>query len=129
MEFESVILLVVEDEPAIQLFLEDTLQDAGFSVRVACQGDEAISLLDGADFAPVGVVTDIRLGKGLKGWDVARHARELHPEIAIVYVTGDSAADWQAYGVPKSVLLPKPFAGAQLVTAVATLLNEQTSSL
>lgn len=124
-----VLLLVVEDEPAIQILIETVLEDAGFAVRIATFGQEAIAILDEEGVQPVGLITDIRLGTGIKGWEVARHARERHPEIAVVYVTADSAADWAAYGVPKSQLLPKPFANAQLVTAMTTLLNEQASSI
>lgn len=124
-----VLLLVVEDEPAIQMLIEAVLEDAGFAVRTAGFGQEAVDILDDSTVQPVGLITDVRLGAGIKGWDVARHARERHPEIAVVYVTGDSAADWAAYGVPKSLLLPKPFANAQLVTAMTTLLNEQATSV
>ncbi|MBB5713203.1 response regulator [Sphingomonas aerophila] len=124
-----ILLLVVEDEPAIQILMEDVLKDAGFAVRVATFGEEAVSILDDDSVRPVGLITDVRLGQGIIGWDVARHARERHAEIAVVYVTGDSAADWAAYGVPKSLLLPKPFANAQLVAAITTLLNEQATSL
>jgi hypothetical protein len=37
---------------------------------------------------------------------------------------GCDADEWSVQGVPKSILLSKPFAPAQLVTAVAQLLNE-----
>jgi hypothetical protein len=40
-------------------------------------------------------------------------------------MTGAAAAEWPAEGVPKSILLEKPFVPAQLVTAVAQLLNKQ----
>lgn len=70
-----------------------------------------------------GVITDIRLGDGPSGWDVARQARYQFPKIAVVYMTGDSAADWTAQGVPNSVLLQKPFAYAQMIAAISTLLN------
>lgn len=123
------LLLVVEDEPAILLHMECVLEDAGFEVLVAAVGNEAIGVLDDAGTSPACLVTDIRLGRGMKGWDVARHAREKHPEIAVVYITGDSGADWAAYGVPKSLLVQKPFAGAQLVAAVTTLLNEQATAV
>jgi CheY-like chemotaxis protein len=129
MKMPSPVLLVVEDEPAIQMLIEAVLEEAGFEVRVATFGEEAIGTLNDSGFQPVGMITDIRLGQGIKGWDVARHARERHPEIAVVYVTGDSAADWAAYGVPKSLLVPKPFANAQLVTAMTTLLNEHATKL
>jgi len=103
--------------------------DAGFEVALASVGEEAVRMIDSDESTPRAVVTDIRLGSGISGWDVARHAREKHPEISIVYITGDSGADYAAYGVPKSLLVVKPFVGAQLVTAVATLLNEQGGTL
>jgi CheY-like chemotaxis protein len=67
--------------------------------------------------------TDINLPGRVDGWEVAKQAREIDPSIPIVYTTGAAAEQWASHGVPKSVLLPKPFAPAQLVTAVAHLLN------
>jgi DNA-binding response OmpR family regulator len=69
------------------------------------------------------IVTDVDLGTKVSGWDVAHRARELYPNIHIVYMTGGSADDWSANGVPNSILIAKPFAPAQIVTAVSHLLN------
>ena len=69
----------------------------------------------------------MNLGGELTGWDVARAAREQFPTLPVVYVTGDSAHEWAAHGVPNSILLSKPFVEAQIVNAVATLLNTQTT--
>ena len=69
------------------------------------------------------MLTDIRLGSGPSGWDVARHAREANPIVPVVYVSGDSASDWVVYGVPHSIMIPKPYAFPQVVTAVSTLMN------
>jgi hypothetical protein len=41
----------------------------------------------------------------------------------VVYMTGASADQWTSQGVPNSILLQKPFAPAQLMTAVSQLLN------
>ena len=71
-----------------------------------------------------GLITDIRLGVGPNGWQVARHARRKFANLPIVYVTGDSAADWTVEGVPGSVLLQKPYADAQMLTAMSNLLIE-----
>jgi hypothetical protein len=46
----------------------------------------------------------------------------------VIYMTGDSAAQWSANGVPNSVLLRKPFVDAQLTTALATLLNAASAA-
>jgi CheY-like chemotaxis protein len=67
------------------------------------------------------LITDIKLGSKMNGWEVARHARQTYPGIAVVYMSGDSAADWTAEGVPNSVMLQKPFATAQVTTAISTL--------
>ena len=72
------------------------------------------------------LITDIKLGADTTGWDVARHARELKPDMPVVYMTGSEAHDWASLGVPNSVLVPKPFAPAQVLTAVSQLLNVGT---
>lgn len=124
-----VLILFVEDEPLISELMQVSLEDAGFSIEVGESGAEAISLFDARSAEIAALLTDVRLGAGPSGWDVARHARHAKPDLPVGYMTGDSAADWAAEGVPKSVLLQKPFAPAQAVTALATLLNEVSSNL
>lgn len=121
---DKIVLLLVEDEALILHTLEDVLTDAGFEVVTAIDGAEAVAALDDKDRALAGLITDIRIGDGINGWDVARHARELAPSFPVVYMSGDSAADWPSQGVPNSAMLQKPFASAQLVTAISNLLNE-----
>jgi DNA-binding response OmpR family regulator len=62
----------------------------------------------------------------MNGWQVAKAAREIDPTFPIVYMTGAAAGDWPSHGLPNSILLEKPFAPAQLVTAVSQLLNAGT---
>jgi two-component system cell cycle response regulator CpdR len=71
-------------------------------------------------------VTDINLVGQLDGWEVARAARENEPAMPVIYMTGTHGEEWASKGVPNSVLLAKPFAPAQLVTAIANLLNTVT---
>jgi len=68
-------------------------------------------------------VTDISIDGKVNGWDVAAKLRETNPALPVVYMSGAHAEDWASKGVPNSVMLAKPFAPAQLVTAVAQLLN------
>lgn len=117
-------VLVVEDEPLIHELLETTLTEGGFAVAIACSGEEALKLLEAPGAAYRALLTDVRLRPGgLTGWDVARRGRELDPSLPVVYMTGDSSVEWAANGVPHSIVLTKPFAPAQVVTAVAQLLN------
>lgn len=116
-------LLVVEDEPLIRLGLVDILEGGGYTVDWGANGTTGIAKIDGRDELS-GLITDIKLGSGADGWELARHAREKFPCLAVVYITGDSAGEWPAQGVPNSMLLQKPFADAQILNAITTLLNQ-----
>jgi DNA-binding response OmpR family regulator len=120
----GILLLLVEDEALIRLHLEEELRDAGFELVIATDGAQAMTEIetDAARFR--GVVTDIRLGAGPNGWEIARRARELVAGIPVVYMSGDSAHEWGAQGVPESVMVAKPFVTVQVITAISTLLNE-----
>jgi DNA-binding response OmpR family regulator len=120
----SVTLLVVEDEPLVLELLEAALSDGGFEVVVAVSGGEALALMEQDPGRFRAVLTDIRLGAGPDGWEVAQCARERMAAVPVVYMSGDSGHEWTSKGVPGSVLLAKPFAPAQLVTAVAALITE-----
>jgi DNA-binding response OmpR family regulator len=122
---EPVQLLVVEDEVLIHLSIEDALAEAGYEIVIAMNGKTAIAELDADAALFKGVITDIRLGSKETGWDVARHARELAPEMPIIYMTGDSAHEWASQGVPNSIVIQKPFAMGQLVAGISNLLNAQ----
>ncbi len=122
----SVLIVLVEDELAIQEFLLAALEDAGYAVASAQSGEDAIAILEDRIGECRALITDIRLLPGklkMTGWDVAHRARELNPGLAIIYMTGDSGVDWSSKGVPKSVLVTKPFAPAQIISAVSQLLN------
>jgi len=119
-----VAVLVVEDDQLIQAIADEALSDGGFEAVVTTSGEEAIKLLQENQSHYRALVTDINLSGKLTGWDVARVAREIEPAMPIVYMTGTHGEDWASKGVPNSVLLTKPFAPAQLVTAISNLLNE-----
>lgn len=123
---EQLVILVIEDDPPIQVVVEDALSDGGFEPAIAPSGEEAVTLLKGHKGKYRALVTDINLVGRMDGWEVARAAREIDPAFPILYITGAHADEWPSHGVPNSVLLTKPFAPAQLVTAVAQLLNTGT---
>ncbi len=120
------VILVIEDEEAIQSLVEDALTEGGFEPAIAASGEEAVTLLKGRAGNYRALVTDISLRGRIDGWEVARQAREIDPQFPVVYMSGASADDWGSKGVPNSIMLSKPFAPAQLVTAVSNLLNTGT---
>jgi CheY-like chemotaxis protein len=118
------VLLLVEDEVLLQELLDTELAAAGYELVIVNTGTEAFAMLEADAARFKAVITDIRLGSGPDGWEVGRRARELLPDVSVVYLSGDSAHDWTSKGVPKSMMIAKPFAAAQLITAVSMLITE-----
>lgn len=110
-------VLVVEDEVLVRFVTIATLEDAGYSVIEASDGTEALQALAGADVALL--VTDVRMPH-LDGWTLAERARELHPKLAVLYMTGWSDAEPRP--VPGSSVLSKPVMPERLIEAAERLL-------
>ena len=124
---DAIIILVVEDDPLVRSLIEETLGDGGFEPAITTSGEEAVALLKENNKGKYrALVTDINLRRETDGWEVAQHAREIDPEFPVVYMSGAAAEDWASKGVPNSIMLSKPFAPAQLLTAISNLLNTGT---
>ena len=121
------LVLIAEDQAEIGEVLKDSFEDGGYDVLLAVTAEEALAALDARAEEVRALVTDIKLGSSTTGWDVARHARELKPEMPVVYMTGSESSDWPSLGVPNSILVPKPFAPAQVITAISQLLNSSNT--
>jgi DNA-binding response OmpR family regulator len=120
------VILVVEDDQPLQVIVEAALTEGGFEPAIAASGEEAVTLLKGRKTKYRALVTDISLLGRMNGWEIAQQARQIDPEFPIIYMSGAHAEDWASKGVPNSIMLAKPFAPAQLVTAVSQLLNMGT---
>lgn len=118
------ILLLVDDDVLMRDLLRTELAEAGFEIVTAHDGRRALGELDAGATRFRAVITDVNLGVGPDGWEVGRHARELVADMPIVYISGDSGHEWSSKGVPDSVIIAKPFVPAQLVTAIAMLIND-----
>lgn len=117
------VVLVVEDEYPIQGIVEDALTEGGFATDIVSSGEEALTLFGGRVKNYKALVTDVGLKGRLNGWEVAAQIRETDPAFPVVYMSGAHASEWASKGVPNSMMLAKPFAPAQLVMAIAQLLN------
>jgi len=103
-------LLLVEDEPLLREVVAEELRDLGYCVFESSDGEEATRIL--AAEALDCLITDIRLPGGMDGWTIAERARELHPDLRVVYMTGFAAT--LPRQVPGSKLVLKPFNPAEL---------------
>ena len=120
---EAPLLLYVEDEVLIQVAVIEGLEEAGYRLATAKSGAEALGLLEKHSAELRGVVTDINLGNGIDGWEVARMAREAIGGVPVVYVSAASQQEWTSRGVAGSLMIAKPFATAQVVVAISSLMT------
>ncbi|WEK05481.1 MAG: response regulator [Candidatus Devosia phytovorans] len=118
------VVLLVDDEAILVIGVEDALISAGFEVFSALNAQAAMAEIDSDPEKFACLVTDIRLGGDIDGWQVARHARSRHPRIAVVYMTGHAAPQWSSEGVKDSVLLAKPFPDSHLAATLLQLMNQ-----
>ena len=124
---DAVRVLVVEDEALICSLIEDALVESGFEAYSVNSGEAALSTFRDGREGCRALLTDVNLGDGISGWELARQIREITPSFPVVYMTSASAPDWKSQGVDGSVLIEKPFAPAQLASAVSQLLDTGTS--
>lgn len=122
------VLLYVEDEAITLCLVEEALREAGFEVLTASEGHEAIARLGEKAGVLRGLIADINLGDCPDGWEVARKARESINGLPVVYVSGACEHEWTSRGVPNSLMIAKPFAPAQIVVAISSLLVASDST-
>ena len=102
-------VLVVDDDAGLLAMICEDLQKQGLACEGARSDREAYRLL-ASQPAFDAVVVDVNLGIGTTGFDVARRARQVTPQIRVVYMSGDAnARSWISFGVPSSDYVSKPF--------------------
>lgn len=111
-------VLLVEDELLVRELIQDALDERGLIVLSAGDGQAACRRLEQAE--PRVLVTDINLGPGPDGFDVAKRGRELRPDLKVVYITGH-AEHLVGRGVAGAEMVPKPFDLETLAARVAWL--------
>lgn len=113
-------ILFVEDDLILNLSACEFLRDRGVRVIEASDAFSAMTILNKHGYIS-GLVSDIDLGIGEDGFDVARRARAAYPGLPVVFVSGAAAARHKAEGVEDSIFIDKPYHPRQIVEAIAAL--------
>ncbi len=93
------------------------LREHGFTVLEAFDAPTALRVID-QHSGLLALVTDIDLGPGANGFDIARHARSVYPRLPVVYISGTAASRHRLEGVEGSDFISKPFAPQKIVEAL-----------
>lgn len=122
-------VLVVDDEPNIVLSLEFLMQQAGFDVTTALDGESALALV--SENPPDLLLLDISL-PGISGFEVLEQLRNQpsFKRLPIVMLTAHGREVEREKGLALGAddYITKPFSTRQLVEKVQALLNESSSS-
>ena len=110
-------VLVIDDDALVRETLAETLAAEGIEVDGLANAEDALVLL-GANQVPDVLVTDIDLGAGLTGLDLARIAFERHPSVEIILISGKPLDQDQGASGRRERFLRKPFSPAALAAAI-----------
>ncbi len=92
MQKDKKLVLIVDDEEDIREILSETLESLDFEYLTACDGDEAIALLDQHHESIDAVICDLKMPK-VSGDQVIAHGAQKYPLIPIIILTGFAQLD------------------------------------
>ncbi len=118
-------ILLVEDEDSVRAVTRQTLTLYGYRVREACNGHEAMRILEETREIIDLLITDV-LMPGMTVSELMARAAALRPEMRVLCVSGyaEQAILHRALVVEKTPFLQKPFAPETLARKVRDVLDE-----
>jgi PAS domain S-box-containing protein len=120
-------LLVVEDEPALRLVARKILENAGYTVLLASNGDEALTHLRRSVVPIHLMLTDVVM-PGMSGPTLVGRMREEGARTRILYTSGyaDDALANEGLAGERVQFLAKPYTGTTLLRKVREVLDAKT---
>jgi CheY-like chemotaxis protein len=113
-------VLFVEDEELVSELMTEVLDEQGFSVHAVETGDAALKYLQSGAEVDV-LFTDINMPGSIDGAALAVEARNLRPDLPIVYASGRFNPSDLSPLVPRSMFLPKPYDPIEACTLINRL--------
>ena len=117
-------ILVAEDDPTVRKITTRTLQDAGYTVLAACDGEEAVEMFQENRGSIALVLLDVIMPR-MTGHEAHRRLKELAPETKVVFCTGYDRETAQCDGLLADdiPLVQKPFTAERLLSVVREVLD------
>ncbi len=116
------LILVVEDDDDVREFAVHVLRDSGYAVIEAVNGGVALVLLE--QNLPIDLLfTDIVMPGEPDGVALAERAKQLRPNLRVLYTTGFAGACRFSQHVVHGKVLGKPYRSRQLASEVEQLLS------
>src|ERR1700731_2134742 len=120
-------VLLVEDEFLISEWVAQALSEQGFAVQTAANASDALGHL-ASDQVDI-LFTDINLPGGMDGAALARRAREMLPNLPVVYASARVTMLEPAARVPGAIIVPKPYEPALVGRLLTAALKSSAASM
>lgn len=118
-------LLIVGDEVLIRTIIADYLQECGFKVLEAADGEEAVEILQGGIAVDL-VLSDAALAGPMNGVALNQWLRTHMPGIPIILTSGDAAKSEAAHELCRNEpFFADPYDVRQVVSYIRSVLGEQ----
>ncbi|WP_233553342.1 response regulator [Teichococcus wenyumeiae] len=117
-------VLVVDDEPTVRMLVTEVLEELGYAALEAADGPAGLRLLQSD--APIDLlVSDVGLPGGMNGRQMANAAREVRPDLKVLFITGyaENAVVGNGYLEPGMHVMTKPFALDALATRIRDVIR------
>ncbi len=118
-------VLVVDDDATVRMLIAEVLSENRYRILEASDGPSATRILETRQRIDL-MVTDVGLPGGLNGRQLADAARQLRPELKILFITGyaENAVVGNGHLEPGMAVLAKPFAMSSLANKVRDILED-----
>jgi len=115
-------ILVVDDEKVIREGCREVLTLEGFEVVLTENGELGLKMIEEVHFDVV--LLDLMM-PGISGFDVLSHIKTLHPDTAIIVITGYATVEHSIEAMKNGAFdfIPKPFSPAQLRVVVSKAID------
>ncbi len=123
-------LMVVEDEPTVRHLANHVLENQGYTVLGAMNGQHALHLAQAHRGPPIRlVVTDVIMPQ-MGGKVMAEWLKTTYPDLKILFTSGYTDDTIAQHGVlePGVAFLPKPYTSAALACKVRAMLDDETDT-
>ena len=116
-------ILVVDDDPVINKLISDILQEEGWEIYSARDGEEAIRMVH--ENSPDLIILDLMMPK-INGLEVCRHVTDLF-QIPIIMISGqyDTDTKVKCLNIGAEDYITKPFSVEELIHRVKTVLRNR----
>ena len=118
-------ILIVDDEPTVRMLVTEVLEELGYAAIEAADGVSGLKVLQ-SDVRIDLLITDVGLPGGVSGRQMTDAARQVRPELKVLFITGyaENAAIGNGQLEPGMHVLSKPFAMETLASRIKAIITQ-----